>query len=170
VGVKELESIKKRLHWIGIIALVILIATVSVTTVAKADGNTTPGSTDDPIVTKGYVDSQVAKLVQQEMEKIGQGGAGSADSSKIEVVTVPLGKKVIVADGGELIVRSGKAVAYSTDANGLSDMTDGLAIPPGKQVRNDHLILFPRGGRGVEADPKQKNGLIVLVRGVYQLQ
>ncbi|RUS42623.1 hypothetical protein [Cohnella sp. AR92] len=130
---------------------------------ALADGSsTTPGSTSDPIVSKSYVDQKIA-------EALGSGGS-SGGAAKLEVVTVPLGKKIIVQDGGELIVRSGKAIAYSTDANGLSDMTDGLDIAPGKAVATNHLILFPRGGRGVEADPNQKNGLIVLVRGSYQLQ
>jgi hypothetical protein len=138
---------------------------------AFADTSSTPGSTpgsvDDPIVTKGYVDDTVTKLVQQELEKLGSIGGGA---SKLEVVTVPFGSKVIVEDGGELVVRSGKAVAYSPDANGLSDMTDGVDIPPGKTLGNNHLILFPRGGRGVQADPKQTKGLIVLIRGAYQLQ
>ncbi|MBB6670618.1 hypothetical protein [Cohnella nanjingensis] len=137
---------------------------------AYADSQqSTPGYSDDPIVTKSYVDQKVAELVKQELDKIGAGtGSGGASSSaKLEVVTVPFGKKIIVEDGGELIIRAGKAIAYSTDANGLSDMTDGLDIAPGKAVGNNHLILFPRGGRGVEADPKQKNGLTVLVRGKY---
>jgi hypothetical protein len=134
---------------------------------SDADANSNPGSVDDPVVTKSYVDGIVGTLVQQELQKLGTVGGGS---SKIEVVTVPFGTKVIVEDGGELIVRTGKAVAYSADANGLSDMTDGVDIPPGKAVGNNHLILFPRGGRGVQADPKQTKGLIVLVRGAYQLQ
>ncbi|WP_130615442.1 hypothetical protein [Cohnella abietis] len=133
-----------------------------------ADSNSNPGSVDDPIVTKGYVDSVVAKLVQQELEKVGTIGSGG--SSKIETVTLPLGTKLIVADGGEIIVRTGKAIAYSSDVNGLSDMTDGIDIKPGKPIANNHLILNPRGARGVEADPKQTRGLIVLVRGAYKLQ
>lgn len=123
-----------------------------------------PGSTNDPIVTKSYVDQKLAEITG------GTSAEGSGGSSKLEVVTVDPGKKIIVADGGELIVRSGKAVAYSTDANGLSDMTDGLDIAPGKVVGNNHLILFPRGGRGVQPDPNQKNGLIVLVRGNYTIE
>lgn len=158
--------------WIGTLSLVLVITIIIAGPgwyqSVFADASSTPGGVDDPIVTKGYVDSAVAKIVQQELEKMGPIGGGSA--AKLEVVTVPLGTKIVVEDGGELIVRSGKAIAYSTDANGLSDMTDGVDIAPGKSVGNNHLILFPRGGRGVEADPKQTKGLIVLVRGAYQLQ
>jgi len=135
----------------------------------EADSSSTPGNIDDPIVTKSYVDQAVAKLVKEELEKGGTGKIGS-DLSAIEVVTVPWGSKLIVGDGGELIVRSGKAIAYSQDKNGLSDLTDGLDISPGRPVAANHLILAPRGGRGVEADPKQSKGLVVLVRGGYQLQ
>jgi hypothetical protein len=152
----------------AIILLVIVIGGLGWYQSVEADSSSTPGTVDDPIVTKSYVDKIVAKLVNEEVAKLGTGSGGS--SAKIEVVTVPWGTKVIVADGGELIVRSGKAVAYSTDKNGLSDMTDGLDIAPGKAVAANHLILFPRGGRGVEADPKQTKGLIVLVRGAYVLQ
>lgn len=123
-----------------------------------------PGSTNDPIVTKSYVDQKLAQITG------GTATEGTGGSAKLEVVTVDPGKKIIVEDGGELIVRSGKAVAYSTDTNGLSDMTDGLDIAPGKPVGNNHFILFPRGGRGVQPDPNQKNGLIVLVRGSYTIE
>ncbi|RED57627.1 hypothetical protein [Cohnella lupini] len=134
---------------------------------AFADVSSNPGSVDDPLVTKGYVDSTVSKLVQEELEKLGPSSSGS---TKLETVTVPLGTKLIVEDGGEIIIRTGKAIAYSSDANGLSDMTDGLDIKPGKAIGNNHLILNPRGERGVEADPKQTKGLIVLVRGAYKLK
>ncbi|TVX97162.1 hypothetical protein FPZ45_19065 [Cohnella terricola] len=145
-----------------------MIGAVGLYQSAYADTSSTPGSVDDPIVTKGYVDSMVAKLVQQELSKQGASGGGGG-SSKLEVVTVPWGTKLIVEDGGELIVRTGRALAYSSDANGLSDLTDGLDIKPGKLVGNNHLILNPRGERGVEADPKQSKGLTVLVRGTYKL-
>ncbi|MFD0673655.1 hypothetical protein [Cohnella sp. GCM10027633] len=88
----------------------------------------------------------------------------------MEVVTVPFGSKLIVSDGGEMIVRTGKAIAVSSDANGLSDLTDGLDIKPGKPITNNHLILNPRDKRGIEPDPKQTKGLIVLVRGAYTIQ
>ncbi|RKP47271.1 hypothetical protein D7Z26_23495 [Cohnella endophytica] len=156
----------KQKLWV-VLGAVILVAIIwSASSFAASDS--TPGSVDDPIVTKGYVDSVVSKLVQQELAK--QGSTGGGGSSKLETVTVPWGTKLVVEDGGEMIVRTGKAIAYSSDANGLSDLTDGLDVKPGKPVKNDHLILNPRGARGIEADPKQTKGLIVLVRGGYKLQ
>ncbi|MFC5469679.1 hypothetical protein ACFPPD_13170 [Cohnella suwonensis] len=136
---------------------------------AMADSASTPGSVDDPIVTKGYVDGAISTLVQQEIAKQVP-SAGGGGSSKLETVAVDPGKKLIVDDGGEIIVRTGKAVAYSSDANGLSDLTEGLDVKPGKAIVNNHLILNPRGQRGVQPDPNQTKGLIVLVRGAYKLQ
>ncbi|MFC3799804.1 hypothetical protein [Cohnella sp. GCM10012308] len=127
---------------------------------------TTPGLSDDPIVTKSYVDQKIAEL------KSGENSGGNStpeDATKLEVVTIPLGAKLMVSAGGEIVVRTGKAVAYSSDSNGLSDLTAGADIASGSPIATNHLILFPRDGRGVEPDPRQKNGLTVLVRGKYQL-
>lgn len=163
-----MQKSKKWAVWGATAVLAVTIGTIGIMSTVEADGTSNPGSVDDPIVTKGYVDAAVAKLVKEELAKIGSSGSGGG-SAKLEIVTVPWGSKLIVGDGGEMIVRSGKAIAYSGDKNGLSDLTDGLDISPGKAVGNNHLILNPRGDRGVEADPKQSKGLIVLVRGDYKL-
>ena len=160
-----------------------VVCVFAVYSTADADSATTPGSADDPVVTKSYVDAKVAALVKAELDKLSGGGTGTGSSGSggstpggsgtmapLEVVTVPLGKSIIVKAGGELIVRAGTAVAVSSDANGLSDMTDGKDIAPGKPVGNNHLILFPRDGRGIKHDPKSKAELIVLVRGGYELK
>ncbi|SFJ26525.1 hypothetical protein SAMN02799624_03908 [Paenibacillus sp. UNC496MF] len=146
-------------------------------TLAEGDSaSVVPGSVNDPIVTKSYIDKQVADLVKAELAKQGGGGGGQTDAGQgggfqqVEVVTVPVGKVLIAKDGAEFIVRAGKAVAYSTDSNGISDLTDGTDITNGKSVPNNHLILFPRGGRGVTPAPGQKTGLTVMVRGTYSSQ
>jgi len=148
---------------IVVLAVIMMGAGLLIGDAIRSDAaqNATPGSADDPVVTKSYVDQKLAE--------IGAGGSGGS-ADKMEIVSVPWGTKIIVQDGGELVVRSGKAIAYSPDANGLSDLTDGVNITSGKPVKTDHLILFPRGGRGVEPDPNQKNGLLVLVRGSYELK
>lgn len=155
---------KRRVSLLVVILSFLIIGAAGWYQSANADVSSLPGDPNDPLVTKSYVDRKIS-------EQLGTGGgSGNEGASKLEVVTVPFGNKLIVADGGELIVRTGKAIAYSTDANGLSDMTEGLDIAPGKPIKTNHLILFPRGGRGVEADPKQTKGLIVLVRGTYIVQ
>ncbi|MBM7566493.1 hypothetical protein [Paenibacillus sacheonensis] len=145
---------------------------VGTTIASNAEGDAssvTPGSVNDPVVTKSYVDQQLAS--------IGKGGGGTGTGNQgggqaaqqVDVVTVPVGKFLIADDGAEFIVRAGKAVVYSADSNGISDLTDGKDITNGKPVPNNHLILFPRGGRGVTPAPGQKTGLTVMVRGDYEL-
>lgn len=159
---------KRNQSLLAAVAAIVIIGAIGWYQSANAD-TSTPGGTSDPIVTKSYVDKKIAELQGQPGTGTGADG-GSSSANGLEVVTLPFGSKLIVDGGGEVIVRTGQAIAYSTDANGLSDMTDGLDIAPGKAIKTNHLILFPRGGRGVEADPKQSKGLIVLVRGGYQIK
>ncbi|OXM14145.1 hypothetical protein [Paenibacillus herberti] len=148
-----------------------------------------PGTVDDPVVTKSYVDQKIAEL------KNGGGGTGSTPAatatpkpstapstapspgdspepadSGIKVINVPIGKTLIAADGAEVVVRGGKAVAYSPDSNGIADVTAGVDIKSGSSVPQNHLILFPRGGRGVGSAEGMKSGLTVMVRGEYEIK
>lgn len=141
-----------------------------------------PGSADDPVVTKSYVDQQIQKALNgglpvanhgnagQGSESGQPGDAGQSVSKELQIVDVKVGEKLIAKGGTEFIVRAGKAVVYSLDENGISDLTDGKDIKNGQAVTNNHLLLFPRDGRGVMADPGQKNGLTVMVRGNYEIQ
>ncbi len=173
----------KRFSYSALIAAVIVAGGFGLYKTVYADASTAaPGSTDDPIVTKSYVDQKIAELLGQGTGNGGSTGSGNGSSSgsageaengqgdALEVVNVPFGKRIMVNGGGELVVRVGKAVAYTTDANGLSDLTAGADLTNGKPVPLNHLILFPRDGRGVEPDPNQKNGLTVLVRGGYRVE
>ncbi|MFX3634463.1 MAG: hypothetical protein ACE3L7_14700 [Candidatus Pristimantibacillus sp.] len=130
----------------------------------EADGvSSVAGSVDDPVVTKSYVDEQIAKSGST-------AGGGAVSSDKLEVVTVPNGKTLIAAEGTEVIVRGGKVVAYSPDTNGLADLTAGKDVLKGQPIPANHLILFPRAGRGITNDPSYTKSLTVLVRGAYTLQ
>ncbi|WP_223065975.1 hypothetical protein [Paenibacillus caui] len=133
-----------------------------------------PGSADDPVVTKSYVDQQIQQAL---------GGAKATpptssspeeatvpSNNKVEVVTVKPGEKLMAAAGAEFIVRVGKGVVYSSDSNGVADLTDGLDILNGKPVGNNHLLSFPREGRGIMVEDGNKNNLTVMVRGGYRIE
>ncbi|MNC15388.1 hypothetical protein D3C75_632040 [compost metagenome] len=72
--------------------------------------------------------------------------------------------------GAEFIVRAGKAVIFSEAANGVADLTDGKDLANGQAAPMNHLLSFPRDGRGINVQDGQKLGLVVLVRGGYTLK
>ncbi|MFS0725861.1 hypothetical protein [Paenibacillus sp. 1P07SE] len=149
---------------------------IGATLTTQAEGNALkPGSTQDPVVTKSYVDQQIAAA-------LGQGGSGGGGTtpppttpgetgSQVEVVTVPIGKTLIADQGAQFVVRAGNALAYSQDVDGISDVTEGKDIKNGQAVPRNHLLLFPRDGRGIVPDPTvNKNQLVVLVTGGYTIK
>ncbi|AIQ26396.1 hypothetical protein NSQ90_28105 [Paenibacillus sp. FSL H7-0737] len=142
-----------------------------------------PGTADDPVVTKSYVDQQIQKALN--------GGAGTApvatatpspssaptattnpttSSNESVIVDVKPGQTLIASAGAEFIVRAGKAVIYSQDANGVADLTDGKDLANGVAAPTNHLLSFPRDGRGITVQSGQTLGLVVMVRGGYTLK
>lgn len=137
----------------------------------EANSSVTPGTIEDPVVTKSYVDEQIAKLSGGGSTGGNTGGPnGEGVSVKLEVVEVPVGKTLMASAGSEVVVRVGKAVAYSSDTNGISDLTGGIDIKSGKDVPTNHLIWFPRDGRGIKGHPDEKAPLTVLVKGSYSIK
>jgi len=144
---------------------------------AEGEGaNVTPGSVEDPVVTKSYVDQKIAAIggtnpnSNTNPTKPSAGEETDSESSGIDIVLVKAGQTLMMQDGSEAIVRVGKAVAFSSDTNGIADVTDGIDIKSGSKVPNNHLVIFPRGGRGIMPDPTQTNGLTVMVRGGYEVK
>ncbi len=143
--------------------------------------STAPGTADDPVVTKSYVDQQIQKALN--------GGGGTTTPTKPTTPTNPTNPaqpsqgtdevknvalkpgKILIADAGaEFIVRSGNAVIYTEDSNGVADLTDGKDLLNGQVAPKNHLLSFPREGRGIQVKEGQKNGLIVMVRGGYTIK
>lgn len=137
-------------------------------------GTTQPGTTDDPVVTKSYVDQQIQKAL---------GGGGTSEPSnpstpsqpsqsgdEIKVVMIKPGKILIANAGAEFIVRSGKAVIYTQDSNGVADLTAGVDLLNGQAAPSNHLLSFPREGRGIKVKDGLTSNLVVMVRGGYTLK
>lgn len=140
-----------------------------------------PGTTEDPVVTKSYVD----QAIQQALKNGGtivttpttptnpttpSTNDSSATPESISIVDVKPGETLIASAGAEFIVRSGKAIIYSQDKNGVADLTDGVDITNGGAVTNNHLLSFPREGRGIQVQEGNKYNLIVMVRGGYEIK
>ncbi len=155
---------------LGMIMLATLVVGSSVYA-AKGDA----GSSNDPLVTKSYVDSKVTQLqktveVQASMidlltQEINH--MGKEESSSYEVVTVPAGQSIVGKQGTEIIVRSGNGQVLASDGGGLQDMTEGTDLLGGSEIPKYHLVIIPReDGRGIYAT----KDLIVMVRGGYNIQ
>ncbi|OAB37662.1 hypothetical protein PMSD_08885 [Paenibacillus macquariensis subsp. defensor] len=151
------------------------------TTASGAGSTTQPGTSDDPVVTKSYVDQQIQKAlgggttttptpVPPTPVPPNPTDNGNSSANALVVVDVKPGETLIANAGTEFIVRNGKAVIYSPDANGVPDLTAGLDIKSGQPVTTNHLLSFPREGRGITVQDGQKYGLVVMARGSYIIQ
>ncbi|MDQ0048912.1 Ribonuclease G/E [Paenibacillus polymyxa] len=156
-----------------------------------------PGTADDPVVTKSYVDQKIAQAIKggvpasstsskttsstapatnatSNTTASGTSSAGKTSTPEqteaLKVVDVKPGQKLIAKAGSEFILRNGYAVVYSMDASGAIDITSGTEIVHNQAVEKNHLLSFPREGRGIQVKEGQKFGLVVMVRGGYTVQ
>lgn len=148
------------------------------------------GSSEDPVVTKGYVDKLIKDLqlggatsagsderikAQEEMigllnselnqlkNDVAGLGTGGTGKNTYEVVDVNPGQRLIGKEGSEIILRAGEGTAIASLNGGLQDMTDGVDITTGL-VPKYHLMIIPRDdGRGVLVTKKAT----FMVRGGY---
>lgn len=128
----------------GILAILILLM-VSVMGLIVAFGDTSvPGSPDDPVVTKSYVDSKLS----------------------YSVLRLQQGQRLVGGEGAEIIVRSGEVTAIDNGKDGISDITGGYDLKTGAICKTNHLLLIPRSdGRGVTAVTEA----YIMIRGAYTL-
>ncbi len=145
-----------------------LISVVYVST-AFAGGSAEPGSIDDPVVTKSYVDEQLYLLNQSMIEMVGNQQTGGT-IAPIVVEELKAGDKLIGKAGTEIIVRTGIVVTYGEGSNGIPDVTGGVDIAIGKQVLLNHQLIIPRDdGRGIMVSSSNKSSVYVMIRGEYEI-
>lgn len=172
----------KRIWKLGMASLAvgggIWIGSVMNISAEGASISSQPGTANDPVVTKSYVDQAIKNVVSGSTSGNTSGTTSGSTSTtpstttedELKIVVVKPGKRLIAGAGTEFIVRSGKAVIYSEDANGVADLTQGEDLSSGTAVTNNHLLSFPREGRGIEVAQGSSYSLTVMVRGTYQLQ
>ncbi|WP_010278938.1 hypothetical protein [Paenibacillus senegalensis] len=188
-----------KAKWKFIVAPVLLGAGLwlgaIITTSADGGNAVSPGTADDPLVTKSYVDSlfnggtpsggsspsgiteaDLNKLKQEILKELetragSSGGSttGESDGSAqiVTVVELQPGETLYASSGTEVIVRNGQAVAVSDDDNGIPDVTAGKDIKAGSKVELNHLLLFPREGRGIKSLESNTTVMFVMVKGTY---
>jgi hypothetical protein len=107
-----------------------------------------PGSTDDPIVTKSYVDQ----------------------NAKFTILQLSAGQNLLTGESTEVILRSGDATSIAGQMGGLSDVTADTAggLGTGNAIIRDHLIISARNdGRGIRIT---SDTAFLMVKGTYTLQ
>ncbi|MDP4095031.1 MAG: SH3 domain-containing protein [Bacillota bacterium] len=152
----------RKVVYIFILSLIALFMLVQIVQAAV----TQPGTNDDPVVTKSYVDSTVQALKDQINvleSRLTSGGGGSAGFT---VATASAGQYVYTGSGTEIIVRSGSTTAVKGDAGGLSDVTSAKDLAGGASISLNHLLISSRDdNRGFHADSQ----CTFLVRGSYRI-
>ncbi len=104
-----------------------------------------PGTAEDPLVAKSYLDQLV----------------------RLQVLELEAGAVLRGEAGTEMVLRAGRAAAITTPQGGISDLTAGRDIQAGEAIPANHLLLIPRSdGRGLKA----LTDIVVLVRGGMTLE
>lgn len=168
---------KKVIATFGVLAITIAIA-ISNIGVVKA-GESQPGGSTDPVVTKSYVDREIAKvkaneemvdLLNKEVNDLKREISGlkvdGAGKDIYEVVYAEPGEKLIGGQGTEIILRAGQGTAITSELGGLQDVTGGEDISHGF-IPKYHLLITPRDdGRGVMVTKRAT----FMVRGEYSIK
>ncbi|GIP51585.1 hypothetical protein [Paenibacillus vini] len=176
-----MNKIWKTTAAVGLIGASIWTGSVLNLTAEGAGVTNQPGTADDPVVTKSYVEQAIQQAIKgggatttpttptnPTTPSTSEGSGSSSDA--VSIVDVKPGQILIASAGAEFVVRAGKAVIYSQDLNGVADLTDGKDITNGGAVANNHLLSFPRDGRGIQVQEGNKYNLTVMVRGGYKIQ
>ncbi|MCG0275305.1 MAG: hypothetical protein L5655_03945 [Thermosediminibacteraceae bacterium] len=121
-----------------------------------------PGSAEDPLVTKSYVDKVVAEL----KGSLGGSSPIGQQTGSFEVVNLNKGERLIAGKGTEIILRSGKAVVVDSELGGIADVTNGKDLKKDEIAPQNHLLIVPRDdGRGLIA----QTDVVLVVRGSFKV-
>ncbi|MCR4428866.1 MAG: hypothetical protein NUV68_05970 [Caldiserica bacterium] len=107
----------------------------------------TPGSREDPLITKSYIDQFLIPTVLE----------------------LKAGQSIIGEAGTEFVVRVGSTYCLAdpaTTKGGIADLTGGVDIKHMEPVPLNHHLVIPRSdGRGLFA----QTDVVLMVWGKYQL-
>ena len=155
----------------GIILLLLVISICFNIALAASDEKPEPGSEQDPLVSKSYVDTNVEKYelelqqLREEITALKENGQG-AGSKGFEAVSVDAGRVLSTGSGSEIVLRTGKAVAVKGENGGLSDTTSAKDLTDGMAITYNHLLISSRDdGRGLKTLTK----CWFIIRGAYKI-
>ncbi len=137
--------------------IAISVAVCTVFTFASSAAS--PGTDDDPLVTKSYIDEVVYPYIDSK-------ATGSA-TNNLEIVSIKAGQTLVGEAGTEIILRSGAATAVASSKGGLCDITAGIDLPDDIAIPTNHMLIVPvSDGRGAYA----AGDCIFMVRGEYKVR
>lgn len=178
---------KKKIALIILNVVVILALTLTLDYIKAAGSD--PGTVQDPLVTKSYVDVQLVALkaslegktstttttttqaidlatmtqyVDAQMKKV-----GTTSGQGFSVVELAPESIVTCGESTEFIVRVGETKAIGNEAgNGISDVTSGVDLTGGTTIPLNHLVIVPRAdGRGIMVLTKA----FIMIKGTYTI-
>lgn len=131
-----------------------------------------PGSDDDPLISKSYIDSvvlpKIYSYIDSAVAKLEPSDSQGA-SDVFEVVNVEAGKTVIASAGTEMILRMGSASVIGSARGGISDVTGGEDLADKAGVPSNHLLIVPLDdGRGVTVG--NEGDAILMIKGSYEIK
>ncbi len=134
--------------------LLIQTAVAAVVVVSAVVFAAEPGTENDPVVSKSYVDNKIEELLKtlESGGTINTDSATSADMSKFKYVPVHVGvgQQLIGGEGTEIILRVGRSFAVVSGTESLVDVTAGTEMNDKAEIKKNHIIIVPRNdGRGV---------------------
>ena len=147
------RSRNKKICIIAVILLICGAGLFKAGMTVGAAGNAEPGSVNDPLITKSYLDSYISNL----------GITADAQAGYSKVV-LEKGKTIIGHAGTEILLYSGSANAYAKSAD-LVNITMGEAVDDGLSLGKYCVYLCPDSEAGVTA----MSELVIFVKGSYSV-
>ncbi len=168
------------------IVLIALAAMLALGIAALAvDAATSAGTEDDPLVTLSYINDvfvpYVTDLFRKDLEEketalrtdledrvaaLERAGLeASSGGSRFAPVTLEAGQTLLCSQGTEILLRSGRAVAASSDGAGLADTGTSGSLSGGEALAVNHMYMATGDGVGVRAEETAT----ILVRGEYTI-
>ena len=140
---------------VAIILVILLIGSLGIFKAGMMVGaanEAKPGSVNDPLITKSYLESYIASL----------GLSGSSSSAGYSKVVLQKGSTLIGSEGTEIVLYSGSANAY-VKGEQLVNVTIGEAYEDGMTLGKFCVYLCPDKSSGIVA----MSDVVVYVKGNY---
>lgn len=149
----------KNLKSKSLVTLLVLTLSLSVASIASS-----PGTKDDPLVTKSYIDDVVMPQLKSYVDsKTNEDGT----SSSFNVVNVSKGQSVIGAKSCQMILRMGEGKIIATSKGGVCDVTGGVDLQNKVNAPSNHLLIVPLDdGRGI----KMTTDGILMISGSFSIK